>query len=610
MAGIADIWEGPIEGGAYPIEDGASTILAIKVFNDKIFIAQGGGLTTFLKVLSPNGIEIYNLGANMSLMTHTAQDVYGSMAVISDYEIVLGYMYINLKMLFIAPYGIDLSGFWRNPAVKVVPTRVSSSSWTISLRDGVNWRTYLVSKESPENCLPCKTKVKIASDLASFECREENYSRHALNISGYKADRNMMESGVSLSVSRMGGLGAMKPISRPKVDNKKCNEAIEEYSRIFNKSKISPSDVGVIGQKMSNSCSKVMFLSMLQIVEYKEESIRVHNDYIKDILGNNGDQSGLIDDCKNIVQLIYPMLSELKKTSSDSDFLKDIFKRQEWWGPIWIIGNGSKVTALNKSQSAYTLIGKVRYEEFLQTILDATNNEDDTSTTPLPMGWVIMADKNQTPIKYGKESVTYFRFPFAICTSTRPLFTVGNHDFNSVCEIETRADGVLVWVWDDRSTLWNKQWMRLRCYKISNDGVLTTLDEIDIGYDMSPVDDSAKSVGVAEDSSYWIVRDYFIKDSVNGGIGYVESKVNISTEMQEIYGASASMYYSNCNEMSGAEGSSSSTMKYRDGTLEHDWSLFDLDDNRMRSLAWGNDGTQYSFVSGYTGYQIAVAGEL
>ena len=613
MAGLADIWEGPLEGSSAGMGEGTGTILAIKIFGDKIFIAQGGGLQTTIKVLSPNGVQIYNLGSQLSLMTHTAQDVYGSMAIISEDELILGYMYINLKLLFMAPYGIDLAGMWRNPSVKVVPVRVSSSSWVVALRSGQEWRLMITKKESPEDCLPCKTKENASRDRTSFTCREESYSRNALVIDGYTASRDDMGSGnVSLSVTAMGGYGNMEAIRKPPTDDKKCLEAIDEYTVAFNRSKISPADVGEIGQKMSSNCSKVLFLNMLQIVEYKSESTALYNRYIKNFISGNSDNMELFNDSKKLIQLILPMLSELKDTSSDSELLRDIFSDEVWWAPIWFIANRIKLTAeVNLDTNAYTFIHNVEYEDFIAVLVAAANiSSVDYQGIPLKMGWVIMAGKNQTPVKYGKESVTYYRFPFAICTSTRPLCKMGAFDFRSVCEIETRADGVLVWTWVDKSTLSNKQYIILRCYKVSNDGILSTLAEETIGYTMSPVEDSAKAVSVDPEYGYWIVRDYYIKDSTNGGIGFVESKVAIPQEMGELYNTSQVSAYANCNEMGGTEGSSTSTRKYSDGLLDRHWDKFDLDDDKIESLAWGNNGPQYRFVSGYTGYQIHSASEL
>ena len=613
MAGLANIWEGPVAEVDSPFMSGAGTILATKVYNDKIFIAQGGGASTLIKVLSPNGVEIYDLGSQANLITHTAMDVYGSMAVINDYEIILGYLYINLKMLFMAPYGIDLSGLWRNPAVKIVPVRVSSSSWIVGIRDSFGWSVMLTQKEGPENCLPCETKEEMASEHNGFSCSELQYGRHAMQITGYKASRSMLASGASLSVSNMGGYGKMERIKRVEHDNEKCFRAIDAYSNAFNRSKISPTDVGEVGQQMSTHCSKIMYLSMLQIVEYKARVQKMYNNYIADFISGTHDNEQLIADSEDLLQLIAGMLGELKNVSRDSTLLQSIFTDQIWWGPIWFTSNKDKIRADSdgNAPNAYTLLHTIKYEDFVDVmIMAAAAVAPYDGSEPLPMGWVIMAGKNRAPVKYGKDSMTYFRFPFSVCTSTRTLFTCDNMEFKSICEVETRADGTIIWAWDDRSTLWNKQYLRLKVYKVSNDGVFLPIGELDIGYAMSPVDDAAKSVGISPDKDYWIVRDYYLIDSVDGGIGYVETKVAIPTDMQTIYNVSSTNTYANCNEMHGPEGSSTGTMKYDDGLLETKWEKFDLDDDRMDTPAWGNNGPQYTFVAGYTGYQIHSASEL
>lgn len=610
MAGMADIWEGPSssENGA-SFDDGTSTIIAVKIYNDRIYIAQGGGLTTFIKVVSPSGIEIYDLGSQMCLMTSSAMDIYGGMAVINDEELILGYMYINLKMLFMAPYGIDMASLWRNSAQKIVPVRVSSTSWVVAMRDSIQWRVYVSSKESPEDCLPCESKKGISQDGIEFECTEEEYGRSALNISGYKSSRSGISSGASLSVTRMGGFGRMDKIKRPPHDDEKCFAAIDEYTNVFNRKGVSPADVGEIGQKMSSSCSKIMYLSMLEIVEYKSKVTDMYNRYIKDVIAGNQNNSSLIEESLEAIKLIVTMLGELDTTSSSEGLIRSIFSDQIWWGPIWFSANKSKV--LESEGNAYTLLNTVEFSDFSDVLMKAAStNTSSIETEPLKMGWIVMSKKGKTPIKYSKQSMTYFRFPFALCMSTRLLMVADNNDFDSICEVETRGSEVFVWAWVDKSTLKNKQFTVLRCYKVSKDGVLSVLDEVEIGYSMSPIDDSAKSVGVSPDDDYWIVRDYYIKDSQNGGIGYVESKVSMAQEMQDIMGTSAASYYANCNEMHGMEASADGTLKYRDGVLERDWEKFDLDDDQLDMLAWGNDGPQYRFVSGYTGYQIHASGEL
>ena len=609
MAGLADIWEGPVSGNRIQMDGGTGTIIGIQIYNDKIFIVQGGGLSTYIKVISPNGVEIYDLGSNLCLMTHTAMDVYGGMTVINDEELIVGYMYINLKLLFMAPYGIDLSTLWNNPVVKITPIRISSTSWVVAIRDSINWRVFSVQKESPEDCLPCKKKKAHSSKNAEFECKEENYSRQAMRISGYRANRSALATGVGMSVCGMDGFGKMEKIPVPIPNNELCLEAIDEYTSLFNKQKISPTDIGMIGQKMSSNCSRVLYLNMLQIVEYKVQTKHQYEEYTTAFLKGEENNSQLVDDSEAIMSLISPLLVELKNTKRDSSLFKSIFKEQVWWAPIWFAFNRDKIVKDSRI-NAYTQASFVKYDDFVDVLMLASNAIEPEETAPLPMGWIIMAEKGDTPIRHGKHSMTYFRFPFALCMSTRTIFSVDNREFKAVCDVETRADGIYVWVWDDKSTLWYKQSPVLKCYKTSNSGVTKIIATHEVGYTMSPVDNKAQSVGISPNNDYWIVRDYYLKDSQSGEIGWVESKVAISADMKELYDSGAVSPYANINEISGIEGGAKGTMHYKDGGLESHWQRLDLDDNSVTQLAWGNDGPQYDFMSGYTGYQIAVSGEL
>ena len=133
MSGMADIWEGAIPGGGGRAT-GSNAIFGIRTYGDRIYVMQGG-LQTLLKVFTPNGLEIYDLGTKLSLMVHNNRDIYGSFTVINETELVIGYLYVNLDMQFSAPYGHDLSTLWRSPSSKYSIARVSSSAWVWAVRD-------------------------------------------------------------------------------------------------------------------------------------------------------------------------------------------------------------------------------------------------------------------------------------------------------------------------------------------------------------------------------------------------------------------------------------------------------------------------------------------
>ena len=288
--------------------------------------------------------------------------------------------------------------------------------------------------------------------------------------------------------------------------------------------------------------------------------------------------------------------------------LRSLFSDQIWWSAIWFVANEDKILGDDSGEDSeyrinpYNLLHTVRFEEFMELLVDAAGNVPPLQESQaLPMGWIIMSSVGTAPVKYSRNSMTYFRFPYSICMSTTKLSSLGERDFDAICDVETRPDGVLIWAWLDRSTLKNRMYLELICYKVSNDGVLGKIGSIRQGYGWSPADNSAKAVQIAGDK--WIVRDYYLKSS-SGGIGYVQTTVDISSDMKAVMDAGNSIGYANVNEISGSEGQAKGTVHYSDGMLESDYAPYDLDNSFMDIPSWGNDGKQYGWVGGYSGYQI------
>jgi len=606
MAGMADIWEGP--GGYQNAYAGASTILGMQFYEDTLYVVQGGGLQTFIKVFSPNGIEIHMLGAQACLMTHTPLDVYGSICVINKNELIVGYLYVNLEMQFATPYGLDLAQLWDNNSVKITSARVSSIAWVTAIRSAGSTQFFLHQKANPEDCLPCSVRQSNSSGSAKVSCIEEEYSRQPMGIESYVATRSMMANGANASITDMGGVTLLDKKTRPVADAAECLLAIGEYQVLFNRKKISPRDIGIVGQKLSRSCSSTMYGNMLQIVEYKSKAEDLHDRLLEQIANgvssSQGQQGGQqpIDvgaESAELVGLISPVLMSINK-SSDSPMLKELFRDQIWWGPIWF---SLHQTEIENIENPYTLLQSLSFDDFIDMLTTAAAAiPSPTATTNLPMGWIMVSDADTAPVKYSRKGITYFRFPFSLCMSTTKLFTIGERDIDSICDVETRPDGVLVWGWKDRSTLGNRMYMELKCYKISNDGVASLLSTFTLGYDMTPLDNRAMAVGVGD--GYWIVRDFYIVDSEAGGIAYVDTKVNMSADMKNIIDQPNASNYANVNEISGMEAGTVGTIHYSDGLLERNYGDYDLDDGFVGIPAWGNDGKQFDWVKGYSGYQI------
>ena len=85
MAGIGDVWESP-SGNFENSFVGISTIGGIEIYKDKIYIVQGYGMQTIVKVISPQGIEIYGIGPTGILMKSCNRGLQGNLTVLNDDE--------------------------------------------------------------------------------------------------------------------------------------------------------------------------------------------------------------------------------------------------------------------------------------------------------------------------------------------------------------------------------------------------------------------------------------------------------------------------------------------------------------------------------------------
>jgi hypothetical protein len=400
----------------------------------------------------------------------------------------------------------------------------------------------------------------------------------------------------------MGGFGKMdqfSPSSAPAAD---CLRAINDYTFKFNKQDKNILDIGMAGQVMTKKCSGYMLKHAPDVIRYREETKLLYADYIQKFLdGDTEVNEWLARKSKEIVAMIAPVLTEITKSAEAQDDVNGIFSDKVWWGPIWFAANAETVVAMDPG-TAYQFLDTISKEVFLEVIREGAKLAPAIPiTSSANLRWIIMSEYGTTPMKFSKSSSTYFSCPFGICYSMEMIGSVGKDDISFVAEVETRSDGMIIWAWQDRSTYKNKAWWQLHCYKVSKDGVLSLIDTLDVGYDMTPVDHSAKSVGVASDDSYFIIRDYYLIDSVDGGIGFVETEVPIGDDMKELLNLSIVGHYANINEVTAPYTplDASTSHYYNDGLLDRHWEKYDLDSDEVES--WKGNGANYNtYTPGYS----------
>ena len=558
MYGIGDVWEGPNPLQDKGVEPGHSTILAVEAYRDSIYILQGGHYKSWLKVVSPNGIRVYELGSILILMTQNSLPPYFSMSVINEDEIIAGYAYLNLKQQFLAPFGIDLSDLYKNPSFNISNIRVNSISWISAIRDIGGWHLYLHTKSSPEECLPCDKKKKFAK--RDFECKEIPYSRPAYIMPGYEFD--------GLSVSR-GEKGKRLPV--PKANPETCIKAIDKYFSLHNQAKVSPADIGRVGYLISNNCNSTLYSNMIEATEYRSGVSLMRKEYLYRLLKGKNDINYLTAESERLAGLIGEFIYGISKYLGDNSFTKKLIRNTEWWAPIWFNANRDKLKALSNTDNAYQLLYGIDMISDFIPLLKRVAVPPMVSDGAKEMGWIIVGSKNKPIYKYSKTNMTYFRFPKAGCIGIRKLFTISNpREIDGICGVETRANGLIVWGLKYGIS------SKLICYLYSNDGQVSKIAEHSIDEKFTPV--SNAPMAVTHMGSSWGIRDFFLANK--NKIDYIDTIVKIGDDMQELLQVSTILNYANINDVVGSRASTEGS-HYGDGLLDNDFSPYDLDDNQI-----------------------------
>ena len=581
MYGLADIWEGPTGNsngvGSYI---NSNTVMALETYKDSVYTIQGG-LQGWLKVVSPNGTRIYNLYSSLILLINNSNAPYFSMCVLNEDEVIAGYMYINLRHQFIAPFGLDIADIYSNPFASLSNVRVHDSAWVTAIRDRNSWKLYSYSKAAPENCLPCAAKKRMAK--TEFSCSEDQYSRIASHVPGYDSDG-------LLSYGRSSGYDNMRALPQAPMRAGECMKSLKKYTKAFNQAKLVSSDIGIAGKQVSKNCSSGMFSNIITIAEHAESSYQMSKEYLDMLLGGDeGDVAYIKLESSRITGEIAGFLSEISHSLGSNSFTRELMKDTTWWAPIWFSANSDK---LRSGENAYSLLSNVQIDDFIELLRYAASSDSASSVEiPHKMGWIFTGRKGDTPVKFGKNNMTHFRFPRMECIGIQKLFEIPAFSVNGICGVETRPEGIVVWAWEYSTD------SNLVCWIMTNGGVATKVAEVGCGDTFAPT--SGAPMAVSKGETDWIIHDFFLAD--NNTIDFTEVTVPIGDDVSTLLKGSLVASYANLNEVTGT------SSFYGDGLLDSNKGQFDLDDSRVTHGGWSSDGSRPSWSAGYAAYLITAS---
>ncbi len=582
MFGVVDIWEGPVAPGQVGrgINAGTNTVMGVETYKNNVYILQGGANYSWLKVITPDGTKIYDLTAYLCFMTQSIFPPYFSLTVLNEYEVIAGYYYLNLRHQFCSPYGLSVDDMYKNTAFNISNTRTSHGTWVSAVRDYGGWNVYVNSKTSPDNCLPCSVKKSVAK--VNFSCVEILFSSHVRELRGYETEQ--------LSYSQGPGYGSKIPLQA--MNPTECMKALNDYAAVFNHIKISPDDLGEIGLQVSSNCSTVMYKNMVTVTEYKMRSQVMADEYIERLMSGDNDTTYLLGESKELTGLIGEFLYDISSSLGDNDFTKTLIEDTVWWASLWFTANKSDVQELGEKESAYSLLSGIQLDDFVVLLLSlAAPNGGKTEESLNTMSWILVGKEGTTPIKMGKNNMTYFRFPSAQCISVKKIARIENaFSIDGICSVETRANGILFWAWK------YEKHPILKAFLVSNDGVLSSVGEIVCDDAFSPVSGSAMAASDA--GGTWIVRDYYLADF--NQIEYVETEVEGGNELTALKESQMITNFANVNEVTGIPLETNNN--YGDGMLDDEHGRYGLDSGEVNKFyAPGGEGYAYS---GYSQLQL------
>ena len=562
MRGLADIWEGPTQDGG--VNSDSNVVIAVETFKNNVYILHGGGANSWLKVVTPNGPVMYDLGSWLVFLTKEGYSPpYFSMAVLNEDEVIAGHMYLNLKHQFMIAFSEEYFKQYDFFLINIANVRISSSSWLTGIRVSGKWEFFLYSKANIEDCLPCSIKQGMAEDK-EFTCEEEDFKMNRLEMPGYHVG--------GLSFTRGGNKYGTR-VKKPIADASACMEAMNGYIRAFNQVNVNQNTVGNYGHQLSDSCSSGMYRNIVAVSEYKIESKALADKYIEEFISGNNDTGMLKSKSAEIVGFIASFLYEISTELGDNDFTHSLMRDTTWWAPIWFIGNPAKLDELDEDKNAYDLLHDVKLDEFIVTLLSAARKGADDKVIPDKLSWIMMGRKNQKVYKASKDNMTFIRLPDGQCLSVRKVFEIPlstEYLIDGICGIEFRGETAVVWAW--LYSVERYEQSTIKAFTISKDGIIKKAAELMAGDGFSPVSGSPMAASDAGDK--WIIRDFFLSD-INT-IDYVESKV--SSGLQDVKKGNLVVNYANVNE----------GRYYGDGALEREseWGPYDLDSNAVKASGW------------------------
>ena len=552
--------------------DPDDVIVAIKVFNNSIYIYQMFTGGSVLKVLSPTHTYVYKLIYYHTIEFSGTFTPYSVFEVLDETTVLYGNLYFDLTNLIVfimdKPTEDDPSWFkirgWL-PTQKSV-RRINSMSWIrfdTLVNNNLKQRITLFQKTSFMNCLSCADRKRVLEALGAYNreetinCSEEKLGE--IRAYSYEAtDNKKMVTSRLKSLSDSQGMSSNGDTLKVKQDVTLCLENFKKLTAVLNRKNFS-SEATNYFKSMSENCNPKILTSLVDYIVAYYNSHNLHSDFIKKYYSNETiDYDAFFEDVealsKNVIKVVSGIVYGMGDNVDSLKALKEIFTDPYLWGILYF-----KVYKQNyfnkykdpetgkwKSFNPYSELANVNFDAFYSTVIQVLYNNQVEGEFPFPLRRAkVSKTKN-----FSDEAVYYSLGP-AGCLSVIEFELLPQDSLNVVCDVEVRGDDeILIWGWVDENGLSNKSntyltntyyapQYKLKIYKLipsKKKVVLMYEEEIPDNWHM--LDHRKMAVTLDEDKRNFYFRDYYISSYKNGKVekvSYVEVKKPISRSMSELF---------------------------------------------------------------------------
>ena len=551
--------------------DPDDVIIAIKVYNNSIYIFQMFTGGSVLKILSPNHTYVYKLIYYHTFEFSGAFTPYSVFEVLDENTVLYGNLYFDLTNLivFILDKPIENDAAWFKVR-GILPTqksikKINNTSWIRfdTLADKMfKQRITLFQKTSFLNCLSCKDRKRVFEALGAYSrektvaCKEETLGN--VTIASYSGtDNKKIKTSQLKALSDSQGMSSNGDSLNVEYDITACLENFKKLTAVLNRKNFSTEATDYFSS-LSQNCNPKILSSLVDYIVSYYKAHNLHTDFVRDYYGNEKiDYDAFFkeaeDISKSVIKTISGIVYGMGDTVSSLKALREIFSDPYLWGVLYFkVYKQDYIKRYKDSKSGewqtfnpYADLTKVDFDSFYSTVVQVLTANVIEKEFPFPIRKIKVSKT-----KNFSEDAVYYSLGPAGCLSVIEFELLPQDSLNVVCDVEIRGDDeIFVWGWVDVNGLANKEnnylvntyhppKYKIKIYKLipsKKKSILMYEEDIPDGWHM--LDHRKMAVAMDDSKSNLYFRDYYISEYKNGAIekvSYIETKKPLSNGMSTL----------------------------------------------------------------------------